>query len=211
MILEPRWKLVHSKYESKSLGKTDKDKKKLKSYRTLWKSDFENIILFDLTKRNFEERRIFDDVLEVFMPDEASFKCNECGRNWMSAKALLIFSVYLDGKVLTIEKEEIGQKCSHCINHYELPMFNLQLMQDILEELLTIILEELYGIFDHGVEINFAPRRKGRNGNAPHDKQLCEACQNGISHMKSKRRRRRGRKEESDLASGIANLQLEEA
>lgn len=123
---------------------------------------------------------------------------------------MLIFTIYYTSKSLTIEKEENGQNCKHCGNHYELPMFNLQYMQVILEELLITILEELYAIFDHCVEINFALRRKVRNGTRIHVKGLCEDCQRGTAPVKRKRKWRRRRKEERNLASGIANLQFEE-
>ena len=161
------------------------DKEKRKQYLAMWDENFQNIIVEQLDKTELMESLTFDDCLEIPIPTEASFICIPCGFTWNSAKAMVIFVVSMNNGKLNIRREELGQRCERCIAHYELP--TVKNIKDILEEVLMNILEEIYEIMDHGIEIYYDRPRKGRTH--PHRRIHCQACSRRICGKKLKRRR----------------------
>ncbi|XP_043926215.1 receptor-transporting protein 3-like [Protopterus annectens] len=113
----------------------------------------------------------------------ASFCCSRCNRQWHSARVLVIFHYRLRekmerGHVIMRPFRQVCDACKSNGEHYEIPRFSEDKVEEILLGLLSKIKKNCYreDYHDDGIDSGCSKVYRTK----PHKSSLCEACKDGI-------------------------------
>ncbi|KAL8188278.1 UNVERIFIED_CONTAM: hypothetical protein K2H54_064563 [Gekko kuhli] len=114
----------------------------------------------------------------------ARFECSSCSKEWKSAQVLVRFHMRLETSRWglsqgLVKMRTFRQRCHSCLKvKFEEPIFSEEAVRKLLHNLVLKILEKCYEepqkswqFFKHDAE---------EDVDGPHDRDHCEACQEGV-------------------------------
>uniref|UniRef100_A0A1A7WG06 Receptor (Chemosensory) transporter protein 2 n=1 Tax=Iconisemion striatum TaxID=60296 RepID=A0A1A7WG06_9TELE len=106
------------------------------------------------------------------------FYCQTCRRFWPSARVTVLFHYRLRNGRGTVLMRPFGQDCRQCQEgRFVRPGFSNQKVEEVLLKLFSKIRKNCYGEDDGSNGDSTSPVQVWTK---PHEKELCEACQQGI-------------------------------
>lgn len=111
------------------------------------------------------------------------FCCQECGHGWTSMKGRVMFWFYLDAYLNEgwIMFQLFGQKCLKCnTTRFENAMWYPEEVVKVVTNICSRVAEGYYG---YPQFLHRSVRRPGRPRN-PHNRDLCQACHEGVCNEK---------------------------
>ena len=109
-----------------------------------------------------------------------SFQCGSCGKNWPSARVVVLFRYRLRGERGTVIMRPFGQACRRCQdNEFYLPGFAEKEVEHALLRLFSKVRKNCYNDEDDRDD-NGSSTCSTKKYTKPHEASLCQACIMGI-------------------------------
>lgn len=163
----------------------------------IWEASFDDVVR---KRMNSHQRglKLLDTfgVSKCYRYGDGQFKCSKCGRNWQSVKAMVVFKCSAENdddnnveakpatddvnKNIKVRLERIGQKCSHCSNHYQGAKFTRKQIETMLKAVYNEIVSHAFGGTDNLYSVPDGRQFYRGHGGPPHNTDSCESCKKGL-------------------------------